>query len=81
MALVAAETLLGRLKLRQIDGLSAHLVAYARADQPGPKVSDYVLVPISNPESLKAALAATLVWRTHVDHPDHDLDAMRRTDT
>jgi multicomponent Na+:H+ antiporter subunit C len=24
-------------------------------------------------------LAATLVWRTHEDHPDHDLDAMRRT--
>ena len=26
-------------------------------------------------------LAATLVWRTQEDHPDHDLDAMRRTDT
>ena len=27
------------------------------------------------------ALAATLVWRTQVDHPDNDLDAMQRTDT
>lgn len=50
----------GRLKLRQIDGLSSQLVSYARADEPGPKVSDYVLVPVTNPESLKAALSATL---------------------
>lgn len=50
----------GRLKLRQIDGLSAQLVWYARPDQKGPKESQYQLVPISNPETLKAALAAAL---------------------
>jgi len=57
----------GRLKLRQIDGLSAQLVSYARADEPGPKVSDYVLAPVSNPESLKAALTATLGVRCVVE--------------
>lgn len=50
----------GRLKIRQSNGLSAELVWYARPDQSGPKPSDYVLVPISNPESLKAALTAAL---------------------
>ena len=50
----------GRLKLRQIDGLSAQLVWYARPDRNGPKESQYQLVPISNPETLKAALAAAL---------------------
>lgn len=50
----------GRLKLRQIDGLSAELVWYARPDRQGPKASDYRLVPVSNPETLKAALTAAL---------------------
>jgi adenylate cyclase class IV len=50
----------GRLKLRQIDRLSAQLVWYARPDQKGPKASQYQLVPISNPETLKAALSAAL---------------------
>ncbi len=56
----------GRLKLRQIDGLSAQLVWYARPDQQGPKASDYRLVPVANPETLKAALAAALGVRTVV---------------
>ncbi len=47
----------GRLKLRQIDGLRAELIWYDRADQKDPKPSDYQLVPLSNPETLKAALA------------------------
>jgi adenylate cyclase, class 2 len=50
----------GRLKLRQIDNLSAQLVGYARADRPEPKASDYQLVPIADPEALEAALSATL---------------------
>ena len=50
----------GRLKLRQIDGLSAQLVWYARPSEQGPKASDYQLVPVSNPETLKAALGAAL---------------------
>lgn len=50
----------GRLKLRQIDGLSAQLVWYSRSEQRGPKTSDYLLVPIANPQTVKAALAAAL---------------------
>lgn len=50
----------GRLKLRQIDALTAQLVWYRRPDQEGPKPSDYQLVPVANPETLKAALAAAL---------------------
>lgn len=50
----------GRLKLRQIDNLSSQLVWYARPDQQGPKASQYMLVPISNPQTLKAALGAAL---------------------
>lgn len=57
----------GRLKLRQIDGLRAELVWYARADQPGAKPSDYQLVPLSNPETLKAALGAALGVRAVVE--------------
>ena len=57
----------GRLKLRQIDGLSAELIWYARRDEDGPKPSDYVVVPVSNPETLKAALSAALGIRGIVE--------------
>jgi predicted adenylyl cyclase CyaB len=57
----------GRLKLRQIDGLSAQLVWYTRPDQEGLKVSDYQFVPIANPETLKAALTAALGIRGVVE--------------
>lgn len=53
----------GRLKLRQIEHSPAHLVWYARPDTKGPKASDYRLVPVANPETLKAALSdAYGVW-------------------
>lgn len=57
----------GRLKLRQIDGLRAELVWYTRPDQDGPKASDYQLMPLSNPETLKAALTAALGVRAVVE--------------
>ena len=57
----------GRLKLRQIDGLRAELIWYKRDDQEDPTPSDYQLVPLSNPESLKAALAAALGIRVVVE--------------
>jgi adenylate cyclase, class 2 len=57
----------GRLKLRQVDRLSAQLVWYARPDEQGPKSSQYVLVPVSNPETLKAALSAALGVRKVVE--------------
>ena len=50
----------GRLKLREIDSATAQLVWYERPNQPGPKGSDYTLVPIAEPAHLKAALAAAL---------------------
>lgn len=55
------------MKLRQINGLSAQLIAYSRPDEEGPKTSDYRLVPVANPESLKAALTAALGVRVVVD--------------
>ena len=57
----------GRLKLRQIDGLRAELVCYARPDQEGPKPSDYQIAPIAHPETLKAALTTALGVRTVVE--------------
>jgi predicted adenylyl cyclase CyaB len=57
----------GRLKLRQIDGLRAELIWYDRADQKDPRPSDYQLVPLSNPETLKAALAGALGIRAVVE--------------
>ncbi len=50
----------GRLKLREIQGLPAQLVCYARPDQLGPKASDYLLVPVPDPELLKRALTVAL---------------------
>jgi adenylate cyclase class 2 len=50
----------GRLKLREIEGSTGQLVGYARPDEPGPKASDYMLVPIADPGPLKATLAAAL---------------------
>lgn len=53
----------GRLKLRQIEHTHAQLVWYARPDEVGSKASDYRLVPVTNPETLKAALSdAYGIW-------------------
>jgi predicted adenylyl cyclase CyaB len=57
----------GRLKLRQIDGLSALLIAYHRQDQHDSKSSNYRLVPIANPETLKLALREALTISVIVD--------------
>ena len=57
----------GRLKLREIDGLTAELIWYVRPDAQGPKTSDYSLVPVSNPQTLKAALTGALGIRGVVD--------------
>ncbi len=50
----------GRLKLRQIELQPAELIAYSRSDAAAARVSDYTIVPVSNPETLKQALAAAL---------------------
>jgi adenylate cyclase class 2 len=50
----------GRLKLREIDGQPAVLIAYSRPDEVGSRLSSYYLVPVPEPALLKAALTAAL---------------------
>src|SRR5688572_22639306 len=57
----------GRLKLREIEGREARLVAYVRPDDIRSKGSDYRLVPIADAQGLKAALSTTLGIRAIVD--------------
>ena len=47
----------GRLKLRVFGDGSGELIHYHRPDADGPKVSNYVLVPVPEPESLREALS------------------------
>jgi len=56
----------GRLKLREIDGQPAVLVAYDRPDRGEFRLSTYHLVPAPDPAALKAALAAVLGSRGSV---------------
>ena len=46
----------GRLKLRVFGDGSGELIHYHRANGDGPRLSDYVLAPASEPESLRLAL-------------------------
>jgi predicted adenylyl cyclase CyaB len=57
----------GRLKLREIAGAPAELIAYARADLEGPKVSHYSVVPVYDPAAMTEALGAALGVRTVVE--------------
>src|SRR5437899_571119 len=50
----------GRLKLREIEGQAAVLIAYSRPDEASARASAYRLVPAPDPAALKAALAETL---------------------
>lgn len=47
----------GRLKLREFADGSGELIAYQRADQEGPKASDYVISRVPEPATLREALA------------------------
>ncbi len=46
----------GRLKLRRFADGSAELIHYQRADADGPKLSDYVRVPVPDADALHVAL-------------------------
>src|SRR5262245_1478177 len=50
----------GRLKLRELDGGTAELIAYRRADVAGARASDYDVYPVADPARLRAVLTAAL---------------------
>jgi adenylate cyclase class 2 len=50
----------GRLKLREIEGRTAQLIAYRRADRPDAKPSDYRLIEIADAGPLRELLFAAL---------------------
>lgn len=47
----------GRLKLRVLAENDGEIIFYRRADQRGPKESEYLRTPISSPEALRRTLA------------------------
>ncbi len=47
----------GRLKLREFADGRGELIHYTRADEAGPKVSDYSIAPIAAPAQLRETLA------------------------
>jgi predicted adenylyl cyclase CyaB len=57
----------GRLKLRESSLSGGQLVPYLRPDQEGPKRSDYRVIPVEDPASLKALLAEILGVHRVVD--------------
>jgi predicted adenylyl cyclase CyaB len=50
----------GRLKLRELERERAQLIYYERADQGGPKRSDYHIFETDDPENLKTTLSLAL---------------------
>jgi len=50
----------GRLKLRESSLSGGQLVPYLRPDREGPKRADYRVVPVADPQGLKALLAEIL---------------------
>jgi len=56
----------GRLKLRVIDDGQAELIWYDRSDEARSRASDYLVVPVSNANELREALAAAMGIRIEV---------------
>lgn len=57
----------GRLKLREIEGYRAELIAYQRPDTLGLRLSDYQRLPIAEAAQLKKILTAALGVRGVVE--------------
>ena len=57
----------GRLKLREVAGEMAELIAYARSDRAEPTVSHYRIVPVADPAALGQALGDALGVRAVVE--------------
>ena len=58
---------LGYLKLREISGLGAELIAYSRESGSGPRASDYVVATISDALGVAEALTRSLGVRGRVE--------------
>jgi predicted adenylyl cyclase CyaB len=56
----------GRLKLREFGGSSGELIFYERANVSGPKLSEYVRIPVSDAKLMCDALARALGLQTTV---------------
>ncbi len=56
----------GRLKLRKLAEDRGELIAYERADEPGPRESEYVRVATSAPDALASVLSRALGARAVV---------------
>jgi predicted adenylyl cyclase CyaB len=56
----------GRLKLRVFADGHGELIAYERSDTRGPKLSDYVRVPVAEPAALREALTRACGQRGRV---------------
>ena len=56
----------GRLKLRMFADGSGELIAYERADTAGPKLSDYLRVPVAEPDVMRDALTRACGQRGRV---------------
>jgi predicted adenylyl cyclase CyaB len=54
------QTRSGRLKLRESSLSGAQLIPYRRPDEPGPKHSDYSVVPVPDPAHVKGLLTELL---------------------
>jgi adenylate cyclase class 2 len=63
----------GRLKLREIVGVRSELIWYRRSDEARSRQSDYHIVPVPDPQKLKAALTAALGVRRQVRKRRHVL--------
>lgn len=56
----------GRLKLRVVN-TKAQLIYYSRSDQAGPKTSEFIVAPVAEVDTMKAALSAALTIRGEVE--------------
>ena len=63
----------GRLKLREIDGSGAELIAYSRADSAEARGSDYVIAPVTRPGEIKQAFSAALGVKIVVEKESRSL--------
>jgi predicted adenylyl cyclase CyaB len=57
----------GRLKLRELDAGTGELIAYVRPDQEGPRCSEFVVINVDCPPTVKEIFSALLGVETVVE--------------